>query len=417
MTAQTTGTRNKASEILSLRTYIEKTGNGRRLGNGLVINPAVVQEEDGFNTRTAGMGEAYYSLPKVQAHIDRLAQAYLNDPMSVPAIAVQMVGGEPKLRQGACRKRAIKKADDVRAAQGKEPIAEIRVEEFKGSKLDAELFTLHGNDNLPLSLIAEAESLYRMTTDEEERKSVKEVAALRNYSEQHVRQLLRARELPNALKEMIIVNELSLYVALDEYTASGHDAINNIQMAINVYEKATAKTLKLVKLGQSKNVPEELTEPAAGANSSQLVEEGKDLETETVLTGAETSNENSGTQNASEETLTGTENDAVQTATGGEENPAGKGTEDNGKRNKLAVAKLLPKKISNIVIDTALPIMQRIAEKSEEKLGATLDDTTYTMVLTNDEMQKIREMFDKYDDFIKAEQAKQNGALNKENQK
>jgi hypothetical protein len=39
------------------------------------------------------------------------------------------------------------------------------------------------------------------------------------------------------------------------------------------------------------------------------------------------------------------------------------------------------------------------------------------MVLTNDEMQKIREMFDKYDDFIKAEQAKQNGALNKENQK
>lgn len=417
MTAQITGTRNKSTEILSLRTYVEKTGNGRRLGNGLVINPAVVQEEDGFNTRTAGMGEAYYALPKPKAHIERLAQAYLRDPMSVPAIVVQIVGGEPKLRQGACRSRAIKKANSILTEQCKGHITEVRVEEFKGNSLEADLFTLHGNDNLPLSLIAEAESIYRVTTNEEELKTVKEVAALRNYSEQHVRQLLRARELPNALKEMIIVNELSLYVALDEYTASGHEAINNIQMAINVYEKATAKTLKLVKLGQSSKAPAAVTEHATGANSTVLVDGENNLETETLQAGAGSTNEDSETQNANDETLTGTKPDEDKNTPALKEKSSEKSTEGAGKRSDITIAKLLPKKISNFVIDTAFPIMQRIAEKSEEKLGATLSDTTYTMVLTNDEMQKIREMFDKYDDFIKAEQAKQTGSLNKENQK
>ncbi|CRY84066.1 hypothetical protein [Yersinia intermedia] len=417
MTAQTTATRTKSTEILSLRTYVEKTGNGRRLGNGLVINPAVVQEEEGFNTRTAGMGEAYYSVPKVKAHIVRLAQAYLIDPMSVPAIAVQMVGGEPKLRQGACRSRAIIKANSILAEQGKGPIVEIRVEEFKGSSLDADLFTLNGNDILPLSLIAEAESVYRLSTNDEEPKSVKEIAFLRNYSEQHVRQLLRARELPNAIKEMIIVNDLSLYVALDEYTASGFDAINNIQMAINVYEKATAKTLKLVKLGQTKQTPEVVTEPVKDANSSPLVEEELVIEPETILTGADSNTDTSGTQNADEEMLNDAKDDNLVPTPKDNEKSSRKESEGNEKQNNVAIAKLLPKKISNIVIDTALPIMQRIAEKSEEKLGATLNDTTYTMVLTNDEMQKIREMFDKYDDFVKAEQAKQAGALNKDKQK
>ena len=48
----------------------ERTGNGARKGNGLIIDPSVVVEQEGFNTRTAGMGELYYSMPHVVEHLN-----------------------------------------------------------------------------------------------------------------------------------------------------------------------------------------------------------------------------------------------------------------------------------------------------------------------------------------------------------
>ncbi|MEJ1554406.1 hypothetical protein SMA77_26870 [Escherichia coli] len=59
MSAIETEVKNNSNEI-SLRGYLERTGNGARKGNGLIIDPSVVVEQEGFNTRTAGMGELYY---------------------------------------------------------------------------------------------------------------------------------------------------------------------------------------------------------------------------------------------------------------------------------------------------------------------------------------------------------------------
>lgn len=60
----------------------------------------MVEEEEGFNTRTAGMGESYYSLPHVVAHLNSLKESYKSEPLSVPAIVVQVLNGRPVLRQG-----------------------------------------------------------------------------------------------------------------------------------------------------------------------------------------------------------------------------------------------------------------------------------------------------------------------------
>lgn len=59
----------------------------------------MVEEEEGFNTRTAGIGESYYSLPDVVAHLNSLKESYKIDPLSVQAIVVQILNGRPVLRQ------------------------------------------------------------------------------------------------------------------------------------------------------------------------------------------------------------------------------------------------------------------------------------------------------------------------------
>ncbi|MFP1529488.1 hypothetical protein ACLB1R_35625 [Escherichia coli] len=117
MSAIETEVKNNSNEI-SLRGYLERTGNGARKGNGLIIDPSVVVEQEGFNTRTAGMGELYYSMPHVVEHLNSLADAYMEDPFSVTPIVVQMVNGVPVLRQGACRIRSIAIANRQLEAKG-----------------------------------------------------------------------------------------------------------------------------------------------------------------------------------------------------------------------------------------------------------------------------------------------------------
>lgn len=45
-----------ANNDISLRTYLERTGNGARKSNGLVINPAVVEEEEGLTPVLLALG-------------------------------------------------------------------------------------------------------------------------------------------------------------------------------------------------------------------------------------------------------------------------------------------------------------------------------------------------------------------------
>ena len=97
--------------------------------------------------------------------------------------------------------------------------------------------------------MAEALSIKRMVEDAEEPKTFAELAKRRGKTEQHLRQMVRTLDLPEALQTMLVTGEVSMYVALDEYLYSGDNAVDNITRAIDVYGKATAKTLKFVKAG------------------------------------------------------------------------------------------------------------------------------------------------------------------------
>ncbi|MEI4908244.1 hypothetical protein Q8G40_29605, partial [Klebsiella pneumoniae] len=84
--------------------------------------------------------------------------------------------------------------------RGEGPVDKIRVDEFRGSDSKAELFNLKGNDQLPVSIVAQAESMYRMHNSAEEPMSIEELAADRKVSVTHVRKLLKVHTAPEALK-------------------------------------------------------------------------------------------------------------------------------------------------------------------------------------------------------------------------
>lgn len=51
--------------------------------------------------------------------------------------------------------------------------------------------------------------------------------------------MVRVLDLPSELQTMLVSDQVSMYVALDEYMYSGEDAVDNINKAISIYGKAT----------------------------------------------------------------------------------------------------------------------------------------------------------------------------------
>jgi len=383
---------------VTLRTYLERSGNGARKSNGLVINPAVVEEEEGFNTRTAGMGESYYSLPNVLSHLNSLKESYKSDPLSVQAIVVQVLNGRPVLRQGACRIRAVALANSELAEEGRELITLIRCDEFRGSRAKAEQFTLDGNSNLALSVVAEALSIKRMVEDAEEPKTFAELAKQRGKTEQHLRQMVRVLDLPDALQAMLVKGEVSMYVALDEYLYSGDQAVNNITKAIDVYGKATAKTLKFVKAGniEASMQLKELVVPEANTNTLEttVTEQTSGKGTTDDTTPSQLVDENDG--NNPESTPENTPE------------PKAKDTNKTPESKTVSVSSVLNKKTVTTIADTAIPLFTRIAEEAKQRAAKNLSDDTYTLVLTNDEMNAICEAHGDLTQYLRKHAEKQN---------
>ncbi|MGV4307900.1 DNA-binding protein [Citrobacter portucalensis] len=386
-----------ANNDISLRTYLERSGNGARKSNGLVINPAVVEEEEGFNTRTAGMGESYYSLPHVVAHLNSLKESYKSEPLSVPAIVVQVLNGRPVLRQGACRIRAAAMANIELAEEGRELISLIRCEEFRGSRASAEQFTLDDNSNLALSVVAEALSIKRMVEDAEEPKTFAELAKRRGKTEQHLRQMVRVLDLPEALQVMLVTGEVSMYVALDEYLYSGDKAVNNITKAIDVYGKATAKTLKFVKAG---NID------AAMQPKAPVVQETNANTPETTVT-EQTSVEGTTDETTPPQLVDGNVGTNPEPTPENTPEPKAKDPIKTPEPKTVSVSSVLNKKTVTTIADTAIPLFSRIAEEAEQRAAKNLSDDTYTLVLTNDEMNAICEAHGNLTQYLRKHAEKQ----------
>lgn len=402
MTAIATEATKTATPEQSLRGYVERTGNGKRKANGLVIDPAVIVELEGFNTRTAGMGEAYYSMPHVLEHLNGLAEAYLEDPMSVTPVVLQILDGKPVLRQGACRIRAIAIANRQLEAEGLPRISEIRTEEFRGSPAKAELFTLTGNSTLSLSVVAQALSIKRLVEDKEEPYSYADLSKKRGKSEQHLRQMVRVLDLPEALQAMLVADEVSMYVALDEYLYSGEAAVENIRKAIDVYGKATASTLKHVKA---------VSLSTTGTKSAPGLTNANDAETQTQTDGGATP------QAHNPEEVNTSDN----AANDGSENESGQGTEVQPPEGQTppvnksptpepkvpSLSSVLNKKTVTTIADTAIPLFGRIAEAAAHKPGESIGEDTYTHVLTHDEMTAIINAHADLETFLRKHKDKQ----------
>ncbi|HID4482038.1 TPA: hypothetical protein ACXE8X_001933 [Klebsiella pneumoniae] len=409
MTTATMATPAKTkNENVSLRTFLEKNGIGGRLGNGLVMDPTHLNIIPGFNTRTAGLGEAYWELPEVKDHLARLAQQYADSPLEMAPMVVQVRDGQVVIRQGHCRHRAIPLANKIRAERGEGPVDKIRVDEFRGSDSKAELFNLKGNDQLPVSIVAQAESMYRMHNSAEEPMSIEELAADRKVSVTHVRKLLKVHTAPEALKGLIVKGVVAYYAALDVMEKYPDNCVAIIQEAYDKFGKATDKTIGQVLLAKR-----------TGENDTNGESDGN----VTTITTTDAGNGSNSTSDAAAGVIDSSAGNDAGVAGGGSEEgeggeksepkrtPAAKREPKQNIKSQPSVFDVLPKKISKEIVDNSLDVINRIVTEAKEipfmEDGAeVLAKAQYQLTLTYEEFLQLTAAKDSYDKHLEKIQKK-----------
>ncbi|CAM4277156.1 MULTISPECIES: hypothetical protein [Enterobacterales] len=407
MTTATMATPAKTKiENVSLRTFLEKNGIGGRLGNGLVMDPTHLNIIPGFNTRTAGLGEAYWELPEVKDHLARLAQQYADSPLEMAPMVVQVRDGQVVIRQGHCRHRAIPLANKIREERGEGPVDKIRVDEFRGSDGKAELFNLKGNDQLPVSIVAQAESLYRLHNDSEEPMSIEELAEARKVSVTHVRKLLKVHTAPEALKGLVVKGVVAYYAALDVMEKYPDNCVAIIQEAFDKFGKATDKTIGQVILAQR-----------TGENGPTGESDGNVTTITTTDAG-----DASGASGASGGAVDGSAGSVAGAAGGSEEGAESNNTEPTPTpapkrepkpniKTQPSVFDVLPKKISKEIVDNSLDVINRIVTEAKEipfmEDGAeVLAKAQYQLTLSYEEFLLLTAAKDSYDKHLEKIQKK-----------
>ncbi|HHO6715952.1 hypothetical protein MRO88_023005 [Klebsiella oxytoca] len=409
MTTATMATPAKTKiENVSLRTFLEKNGIGGRLGNGLVMDPTHLNIIPGFNTRTAGLGEAYWELPEVKDHLARLAQQYADSPLEMAPMVVQVRDGQVVIRQGHCRHRAIPLANKIREERGEGPVDKIRVDEFRGSDSKAELFNLKGNDQLPVSIVAQAESLHRLHNDSEEPMSIEEIAKDRKISVTHVRKLLKVHTAPEALKGLIVKGVVAYYAALDVMEKYPDNCVAIIQEAFDKFGKATDKTIGQVILAKR-----------TGENDTNGESDGN----VTTITTTDADNGSNSAPGAAGGVIDGSAGNDAGVAGGGSEEgdgseksdptrtPAAKREPKPNIKSQPSVFDVLPKKISKEIVDNSLDVINRIVTEAKEipfmEDGAeVLAKAKYQLTLTYEEFLQLTAAKDSYDKHLEKIQKK-----------
>ncbi|MDU1457655.1 MAG: hypothetical protein E6895_05895, partial [Klebsiella sp.] len=381
-------------------------GIGGRLGNGLVMDPTHLNIIPGFNTRTAGLGEAYWELPEVKDHLARLAQQYADSPLEMAPMVVQVRDGQVVIRQGHCRHRAIPLANKIREERGEGPVDKIRVDEFRGSDGKAELFNLKGNDQLPVSIVAQAESLYRLHNDSEEPMSIEELAEARKVSVTHVRKLLKVHTAPEALKGLVVKGVVAYYAALDVMEKYPDNCVAIIQEAFDKFGKATDKTIGQVILAQR-----------TGENGPTGESDGNVTTITTTDAG-----DASGASGASGGAVDGSAGSVAGAAGGSEEGAESNNTEPTPTpapkrepkpniKTQPSVFDVLPKKISKEIVDNSLDVINRIVTEAKEipfmEDGAeVLAKAQYQLTLSYEEFLLLTAAKDSYDKHLEKIQKK-----------
>jgi hypothetical protein len=194
------------------------------------VDPRIILEEDGFNTRGAYCDD-YYDQPEIAAGIRSLADAYKNGNF-VPPIIVKVRDGQVFVREGHRRRRAILLAIEEGAQ-----IAKVPVVEHKGDEAEQSLLICTSNDGLPLTPLERGVVYGRLNawgwSDQEIANKVGRTA-------EHVRITRGYLELPIEMKKMIQSDQVAATYAAELYKEHGESALDVLKKAISS-QPATAK--------------------------------------------------------------------------------------------------------------------------------------------------------------------------------
>ncbi len=198
----------------------------------LMIDPAALQEEPGWNVRTPG--------PDLDAHVRWLADS-IKEKGVEEALTIRMKGDVPVVKNGHCRLMAVRLAVSEGAEIKGIP---CRIEDPRRvSEADSTLSMLLRNSGKPLTALETAEVIKRLLAYGW---TVPDIAKKTGYSVTHVNNLLRLLASPSGIVDLVKEGSVSpttaLYVLNKE---GGEQATDTLKEAVKTAkERGKARATK-----------------------------------------------------------------------------------------------------------------------------------------------------------------------------
>lgn len=187
-----------------------------------MIDPRVIEEEEGFNVRDT-FDPTYWERPEIKAHVRGLADSYKSGAY-VPPMVVKVKNGTPYLRAGAHRLRGVMLAISEGADIVKVPVVESR-----GDEIAETIFIAKENGGQPLSALSLSVIYGRLQGWGYD---LKRIAQVFGKTSEHVRQTIKLRDLPVALKRLIADGVVSASYASQLYDEHGDQAAKVIEETV-----------------------------------------------------------------------------------------------------------------------------------------------------------------------------------------
>lgn len=212
---------------ISLKQLAESKTGGVQKTTNFKLHPSVIKIEKGWNGRMPG--------PELDAHIELLYQA-MKAGESVPPIEVQMIDGEPVVRDGHCRTQAALRLVD----EGIEYMLEAR--QFRGNDVDAMFLMLNTGTGqralTPLEQGTQYLKLLKMGVD------VAGIAERRRIHRSTVENGIQLAEMPTAVQKLVASGKVAAHTALKTVKAHGaKEAVKLLEEAAQGEKKVKPKQL------------------------------------------------------------------------------------------------------------------------------------------------------------------------------
>lgn len=185
---------------------------GAKRGDFFAFPLDLFEEEPGFNPRN-------YERPKVKAHIEKLAKAYIAGK-SLPPLVVQVIDGRLIVRAGHCRRLAARLARERGA-----PIVRLNCIEMKGDEDAQDAMLITSQDSLDLTPIERARVYQRSIN---RGRTPDQIAESFNMSGKHVKEELELLELPQAMQDLVEEDVIKPYLARKLFRLHGGDKAMSI---------------------------------------------------------------------------------------------------------------------------------------------------------------------------------------------